>query len=79
MDSEDRVKIGDFGLATSSPLTTLATAATVDAIDGTSNRIALSNDKSSEIASNSGQLTGQIGTVLYVAPELKASCKFKIF
>jgi hypothetical protein len=51
----------------------------VDAIDGASNRIALSNDKSSEIASNSGQLTGQIGTVLYVAPELKASCKFKIF
>ncbi len=79
MDSEDRVKIGDFGLATSSPLTTLVTAATVDVIDGASNRIALSNDKSSEIASNSGQLTGQIGTALYVAPELKASCKSNLF
>jgi translation initiation factor 2-alpha kinase 4 len=79
LDSEDRVKIGDFGLATSSPLTTLVTAATVDVIDGASNRIALSNDKSSEIASNSGQLTGQIGTALYVAPELKASCKSNLF
>ncbi len=79
MDSEDRVKIGDFGLATSSPLTSLATAVTMDVIDGASNRIALSNDKSSEIASNSGQLTGQIGTVLYVAPELKASGELKLF
>lgn len=74
MDSEDRVKIGDFGLATSSPLTTLPTVVTIDVLDG-GPHIALSNDKSSEIASNSGQLTGQIGTALYVAPELKASCK----
>lgn len=72
LDSEDRVKIGDFGLATSSPLTTLPTVVTIDVLDG-GPHIALSNDKSSEIASNSGQLTGQIGTALYVAPELKAS------
>lgn len=68
------MKIGDFGLATSSPLTTLPSVVTIDVSDGGCH-ITLLNDKSSEIASNSGQLTGQVGTALYVAPELKASCK----
>ncbi len=74
MDSDDHVKIGDFGLATSSPLTNLAGNVTIDVVDGAVHT-PTPNDKSSEVASSSGQLTGQIGTALYVAPELKSSCK----
>ncbi len=77
MDSEDHVKIGDFGLATSSPLHTLNTPAGTDVLDGTFN-FPLSTDKSNEVASSSGQLTGQIGTALYVAPELKMKSKLSL-
>lgn len=72
LDSEDHVKIGDFGLATSSPLTNLVGAVTIDVIDGTPQAM-LPSEKSSEVVSSSGQFTGQIGTALYVAPELKAA------
>lgn len=68
LDSDDHVKIGDFGLATSRPLTSLTTGA-VDALDGTPR--ATPREKSSDVVSSSGQLTGEIGTALYVAPELK--------
>lgn len=46
---------------------------TIDVLDGTPHA-AHRNEKSSDVISNSGQLTGQIGTALYVAPELKAGC-----
>lgn len=78
MDSEDHVKIGDFGLATSSPLKSMVPTVSIDVLDGTPHA-AHRAEKSSEVISNSGQLTGQIGTALYVAPELKASCKFNRF
>ena len=72
LDSEDHVKIGDFGLATSSPLT----GTIVDVVDGGFHGT-VSTEKSSELVSSSGQF-GQIGTALYVAPELKCvnGCKF---
>lgn len=75
LDSEDHVKIGDFGLATSSPLNT-SSFTTTDVLDG-GFLGTVSTEKSSEVVSSSGQLTGQIGTALYVAPELKtvSSCK----
>lgn len=73
LDSEDHVKIGDFGLATSSPLSTLVGNVTMDVLDGTPH-VAPPSEKSSEVVSSSGQLTGQIGTALYVAPELKVNC-----
>jgi serine/threonine protein kinase len=73
------VKIGDFGLATaSSPLTSL-TGTAIDVVDGGFHGTV--SEKSSEVVSSSGQLTGQIGTALYVAPELKTivGCKFFFF
>lgn len=65
------MKIGDFGLATSSPLvTTSSVNVTNDVVDGTPVHV-VSIEKSHEQVSSSGQLTGQIGTALYTAPELK--------
>lgn len=74
------MKIGDFGLATSSRLTNLAANVTIDVLDGAVHTgTPLPSEKSSEVVSSSGQLTGQIGTALYVAPELKSSGKSNIY
>lgn len=67
------MKIGDFGLATSSRLvTTNSVNVTNDLLDGTPLHV-ISMEKFHEQVSSSGQLTGQIGTALYTAPELKTS------
>ncbi|ETE69773.1 Eukaryotic translation initiation factor 2-alpha kinase 4, partial [Ophiophagus hannah] len=64
LDSEDHVKIGDFGLATDHP------ANTVDSKPGeeVSNQNVVNNDPL-------GNLTGMVGTALYVSPEVQGSTK----
>uniref|UniRef100_A0A8C6VHM0 eIF-2-alpha kinase GCN2 n=1 Tax=Naja naja TaxID=35670 RepID=A0A8C6VHM0_NAJNA len=61
LDSEDHVKIGDFGLATDHP---------VDSKPGeeVSNQNVVKNDPL-------GNLTGMVGTALYVSPEVQGSTK----
>ena len=59
MDSQDRVKIGDFGLATSHPTSLLE--------NKTSTNSSSKHLESEEIGS---KVTGKVGTALYVAPEL---------
>ncbi|XP_070151406.1 eIF-2-alpha kinase GCN2 isoform X2 [Polyergus mexicanus] len=72
LDSNDHVKIGDFGLATTNILSTLIQ--TIDA------------DKESQFEKGGsfdieelGSLTGQVGTALYVAPELSAKTAKAIY
>ncbi|XP_050446671.1 eIF-2-alpha kinase GCN2 [Cataglyphis hispanica] len=72
LDSNDHVKIGDFGLATTNILSTLVQ--TIDA------------DKESQFEKGGsfdieelGSLTGQVGTALYVAPELSAKTAKAIY
>lgn len=63
LDSNDHVKIGDFGLATTSMRMKYA-----DHYNGSKSLIESEND-------GKGSLTGQVGTALYVAPELSSSVK----
>ncbi|KAG5306395.1 E2AK4 kinase, partial [Pseudoatta argentina] len=72
LDSNDHVKIGDFGLATTNILSSLVQ--TIDA------------DKESQFEKGGsydveelGSLTGQVGTALYVAPELSAKTAKAIY
>ncbi len=62
IDSMDHVKIGDFGLATTSFFA-----------GGTARLADSSVEASDSVACREGEdMTGQIGTALYVAPELAA-------
>ncbi|XP_011860322.1 PREDICTED: eukaryotic translation initiation factor 2-alpha kinase 4 [Vollenhovia emeryi] len=72
LDSNDHVKIGDFGLATTNILSSF-----VPTID---------TDKESQFEKGGsfdveelGSLTGQVGTALYVAPELSAKTAKAIY
>lgn len=72
LDSNDHVKIGDFGLATTNILSSWVH--TIDA------------DKESQFEKGGsydveelGSLTGQVGTALYVAPELSAKAAKAIY
>ena len=63
LDSRGRIKIGDFGLATTHGMTR----------GGMGPDIQESNDKSQSPKSSSAakeSMTGKVGTTLYVAPEL---------
>ncbi|KAL7992472.1 hypothetical protein Chor_016728 [Crotalus horridus] len=64
LDSEDQVKIGDFGLATDHP------ANTIDSKPG--EEISTQNVVKNE---SLGNLTGMVGTALYVSPEVQGSTK----
>ncbi|KAH0620584.1 hypothetical protein JD844_021211 [Phrynosoma platyrhinos] len=64
LDSGDHVKIGDFGLATDHP----AYAADTKQGEGISDDHLGNNDPS-------GNLTGMIGTALYVSPEVQGNTK----
>ncbi|XP_012255300.2 eIF-2-alpha kinase GCN2 [Athalia rosae] len=71
LDSNDHVKIGDFGLATTNILSTLAQAVDTDKelqLMGTSYEI-----------EDVGSLTGQVGTALYTAPELSSKIAKAIY
>ncbi|XP_046628055.1 eIF-2-alpha kinase GCN2 [Neodiprion virginianus] len=72
LDSNDHVKIGDFGLATSNILSTLAhnvdTDKELQLIAGTSFDL-----------DDVGSMTGQVGTALYTAPELSSKVAKAIY
>ncbi|XP_054054237.1 eIF-2-alpha kinase GCN2 isoform X3 [Rissa tridactyla] len=63
LDSDDHVKIGDFGLATDHP----ANAVVSKQEENHSDSFAISDP--------SGNLTGMVGTALYVSPEVQGSTK----
>uniref|UniRef100_A0A8C3CS13 eIF-2-alpha kinase GCN2 n=1 Tax=Cairina moschata TaxID=8855 RepID=A0A8C3CS13_CAIMO len=63
LDSDDHVKIGDFGLATDHP----ANAAISKQEENHSDSFAKSDP--------SGSLTGMVGTALYVSPEVQGNTK----
>lgn len=64
LDSNDHVKIGDFGLATTS-------IRLKQSDNYTTSKSLVENDKEDV----TGSLTGQVGTALYVAPELSNTTK----
>uniref|UniRef100_A0A8D0FWA2 non-specific serine/threonine protein kinase n=1 Tax=Strix occidentalis caurina TaxID=311401 RepID=A0A8D0FWA2_STROC len=63
LDSDDHVKIGDFGLATDHPANTVVSKQEENHSD------------SSAMSDPSGNLTGMVGTALYVSPEVQGSTK----
>ncbi|XP_010572501.1 PREDICTED: eukaryotic translation initiation factor 2-alpha kinase 4 isoform X4 [Haliaeetus leucocephalus] len=63
LDSDDHVKIGDFGLATDHPANAVASKQEENHSD------------SSAMSDPSGNLTGMVGTALYVSPEVQGSTK----
>ncbi|XP_035732758.1 eIF-2-alpha kinase GCN2-like [Vespa mandarinia] len=73
LDSNDHVKIGDFGLATTNILSSLAQ--TVDT-DKEADKV---EKGTSYDVDELGSLTGQVGTALYVAPELSAKAAKAIY
>lgn len=66
MDSHDQIKIGDFGLATTSFLALQAH----DAAPAPVNQITSAED---------GTGTGKVGTTLYVAPELTGNASKSVY
>ncbi|XP_075470288.1 eIF-2-alpha kinase GCN2 isoform X3 [Ascaphus truei] len=64
LDSEDHVKIGDFGLATDHPAYVTDSTQKEDQVHGD----LLKGDPE-------GKLTGMVGTALYVSPEVQGSTK----
>ncbi|XP_012935952.1 eIF-2-alpha kinase GCN2 isoform X1 [Aplysia californica] len=65
LDSQDHVKIGDFGLATTDIL--VKQGALMDLTLPSPHEVALNLSHS---ASGEGNLTGKVGTALYVSPEV---------
>ncbi|TKS86524.1 eIF-2-alpha kinase GCN2 [Collichthys lucidus] len=65
LDSQDHVKIGDFGLATDHPATVAAGIFEVE--DGGS--VVMSKPDTT------GNMTGMVGTALYVSPEVQGNTK----
>ncbi|NXG12661.1 E2AK4 kinase, partial [Sakesphorus luctuosus] len=63
LDSDDHVKIGDFGLATDHPANAVVSKQEDNPSDG------------SAMSDPSGNLTGMVGTALYVSPEVQGSTK----
>lgn len=62
LDSNDHVKIGDFGLATTNFISKVNEPLSVDR-------------ESSHECIGDGSMTGHVGTALYVAPELCSSSR----
>uniref|UniRef100_A0A8C4VG92 eIF-2-alpha kinase GCN2 n=1 Tax=Falco tinnunculus TaxID=100819 RepID=A0A8C4VG92_FALTI len=63
LDSDDHVKIGDFGLATDHPANAVVSKQEGNHSDGCA------------MSDPSGNLTGMVGTALYVSPEVQGSTK----
>ncbi|CAB1330846.1 unnamed protein product [Coregonus sp. 'balchen'] len=66
LDSQDHVKIGDFGLATDHPAN-MAAAGKLD-IEDSGSVLILKSDPT-------GNMTGMVGTALYVSPEVQGNTK----
>ncbi len=64
LDSNGRVKIGDFGLATTHPFTKPAGSNSGTQVDGDATKLGAENAPAQE------SMTGKVGTALYVSPEL---------
>jgi translation initiation factor 2-alpha kinase 4 len=64
LDSNDRVKIGDFGLATTHPFTKPPGSTSGTQGEGDSMKLGVENTPTNE------SMTGKVGTALYVSPEL---------
>ncbi|KAJ8673725.1 hypothetical protein QAD02_004987, partial [Eretmocerus hayati] len=73
LDSNDHVKIGDFGLATTNILSSLTQTLELEK-ESQMNEKGISYDMD-----DLGSLTGQVGTALYVAPELSAQAAKAIY
>ncbi|KAI4482571.1 hypothetical protein M0804_008424 [Polistes exclamans] len=73
LDSNDHVKIGDFGLATSNILSSLA-----QTVDNDKETDKLEKDASYDV-DELRSLTGEVGTALYAAPELSAKTAKAIY
>ncbi|XP_055957482.1 eIF-2-alpha kinase GCN2-like isoform X1 [Patella vulgata] len=71
LDSNDHVKIGDFGLATTDIL--VKQSALLDASKQIGNVSDFYLSSSRSISLGDGNLTGNVGTALYVSPEVMAS------
>ena len=65
LDSNDRVKIGDFGLATTHPFTKSADSTNATQVDGNA------KNRMVESLSTQESMTGGVGTALYVSPKLE--------
>ncbi|XP_057714793.1 eIF-2-alpha kinase GCN2 [Corythoichthys intestinalis] len=65
LDSQDHVKIGDFGLATDHPATVAAGKFEVEE----------SSSAALQKLDPTGNLTGMVGTALYVSPEVEGNTK----
>ncbi|XP_076353947.1 eukaryotic translation initiation factor 2 alpha kinase Gcn2 isoform X2 [Tachypleus tridentatus] len=75
IDSNDHVKIGDFGLATTDIIAKSAlTETSLGAVDNKSLEVP---DISRSDVLGDGSLTGQVGTALYLAPELASATSSK--
>ncbi|OWF52320.1 Eukaryotic translation initiation factor 2-alpha kinase 4 [Mizuhopecten yessoensis] len=69
LDSNDHVKIGDFGLATTNII--LKQQSTLMDVSMLTNSLAMDNQYNSQSGSiGDGNLTGKVGTALYVSPEM---------
>ncbi|XP_053488960.1 eIF-2-alpha kinase GCN2 isoform X2 [Ictalurus furcatus] len=65
LDSRDHVKIGDFGLATDHPA---STASGILEVEDNCSGLVLKSDPT-------GNMTGMVGTALYVSPEVQGNTK----
>lgn len=74
LDSNDHVKIGDFGLATTNILSSLAQTVETD-----KESQGLEKGTGSFATEDVESLTGQVGTALYVAPELTTKAAKAIY
>ena len=68
LDSNDHVKIGDFGLATSEILSKQGDV--MDLTQNLSMSMDFKNTSSKSDSLDNGNLTGKVGTALYVSPEM---------
>lgn len=64
LDSNDHVKIGDFGLATSAMIANMDSQDVLPLAD---------TGVSQSMSMGDGRHTGRVGTLLYVSPEIKLS------
>ncbi|XP_064621826.1 eIF-2-alpha kinase GCN2-like isoform X2 [Lineus longissimus] len=78
LDSNDHVKIGDFGLATTDIIAKQNTALMDVTLPSTSQTEVTSSKSGSMTADGETAMTGKVGTALYVSPEVMKSATMKM-